>query len=76
MGWDQNLLFDCRGIAIVLLGSLVICPCALTVIFGICTRLPYVPATTPVLSIAIVPEVVIVPPLKPVPAVMLDTVPR
>ena len=36
---------------------------------------PYVPAVTPVLAIEIVPVLVIVPPDKPVPAVMDVTVP-
>ena len=35
----------------------------------------YVPGVTAVLASAIVPDVVIVPPVKPVPAVMLVTVP-
>ena len=54
------------GIAILLLEALVICPCAFTLIIGICTRLPYVPADTPVFVILIAPLLNVIPvlPLK------------
>ncbi len=60
----------------VVLPAAVILPCASTVKAGTCVALPYEPAVTAVFVNAIVPDVVIVPPLKPVPAVILVKVPN
>ena len=47
----------------------------MTVKLGMAVDVPYVPATTPVFAIDIVPEVVIGPPVNPVPVLIWVTLP-
>lgn len=64
-----------EAMAMAVLEAAVSCPCALTVNVGTDDAEPYEEAVTVVFARAIVPADVIVPPDRPVPAVMLVTVP-